>query len=105
MSPSGATTGLERALEISRDLLALADSGDVHAAGILDNERLRLLKAARARPVLSAADQSLLRQIAELNDRAIGTLEHRLRAKARSIDMLAAGRRAVRAYGDVQTTG
>ena len=42
--------------------------------------------------------RSALREIAMLNDRALGFLEHRRRAKGRDMDMLAVGRRAVRAY-------
>ena len=40
----------------------------------------------------------MLRAIADLNARSIGRMEHRFRAKCRDMDMLAAGRRAVRAY-------
>jgi len=40
----------------------------------------------------------MLREIAQLNDRALGLLEHRKRAMGRDMDMLAVGRRAVRAY-------
>jgi hypothetical protein len=43
-------------------------------------------------------EQSMLREIAALNDRALGYLEHRRRAKGRDMDMLAVGRRALRAY-------
>lgn len=99
MSPGPATTALRRAVEISRELAALADDGDVLSAQRLDAERLQLLKSARmaAQPV-TEEDRSLLREIADLNDRAIGYLEHRRRCKARDMDMLSAGRRAVNAY-------
>jgi hypothetical protein len=44
----------------------------------------------------------VLRDIADLNDRAIGHLEHRKRAMGRNMDMLAVGRRAVRAYSTMR---
>jgi hypothetical protein len=94
-----ATTQLQRALLISRELAAAAGAGDVELAVTLDAQRLSLLKSIRA--ALQPMDEphrSMLREIAELNDRSIGQLEHRFRAKCRDMDMLALGRRAVRAY-------
>jgi len=99
MSRDQAVAALQRALEISRELAAVADSGDVRLAVSLDAERLKLLKSLRhALQPMEEKDRSVLREIAELNDRSIGRLEHRLRAKCRDMDMLAVGRRAVRAY-------
>jgi hypothetical protein len=95
-----ASAALERALEISRRLAAVADCGDVRATANLDAERRQLLQSAR--PVLRTPgerDLEVLREIAELNDRAIGHLEHRKRAMGRDMDMVAVGRRALRAYG------
>lgn len=90
---------LQRAAEISRELLAVADSGDIQLAQRLDAERLQLLKSARTslRPLDDGA-RGLLREIAELNDQALGFLEHRRRCKARDLDMLSVAKRAVRAY-------
>ncbi|MGB6308020.1 MAG: hypothetical protein WBF89_09520 [Steroidobacteraceae bacterium] len=94
-----AVAALQRALHISHDLAAVADGGDLGLAVSLDAERLQLLKSARAglQP-MDEKSRSVLREIAALNDRALGLLEHRRRAKARDMDMLAVGRRAVRAY-------
>jgi hypothetical protein len=65
----------------------------------LDAERLQLLKSIRAAlQPLDEKDRSLLREIAALNDQSLGLLEHRRRAKGRDMDMLAVGRRALRAY-------
>jgi hypothetical protein len=88
---------LARALQLSRELLDVAEGGDLQAVLGLGAERQQLLQAARsgAAPV---GEGALLREIAELNDRAIGFLEHRQRIKAREIDTAAAGRRAVAAY-------
>jgi hypothetical protein len=99
MSRAEAMTALQRALELSQELLAVAESGDVTEVVRLDAERLRLLKSIRHdQKPLSPADRSMLRVIADLNARSLGRLEHRFRAKCRDMDMLSAGRRAVRAY-------
>jgi hypothetical protein len=42
----------------------------------------------------------LLAEIAELNEQAIGLLEHRRRITGRQIEMAVVGRRAVLAYAD-----
>ena len=101
MSHEEAAAALQRALELSQELLEVADSGEVERVISLDAERLRLLKSTRhALTPLTEKDRAVLCQIAELNARSLGRMEHRLRAKCRDMDMLAAGRRALRAYGD-----
>ncbi|HMD74106.1 MAG TPA: hypothetical protein VKG05_09625 [Steroidobacteraceae bacterium] len=90
---------LQRALEISRELAAVADRGKIEAAIQLDADRLQLLKAARC--ALTQPDEQerrLLDEINVLNARAIGALMHHQRTMARDLDMMAAGRRAMRAY-------
>jgi hypothetical protein len=90
---------LDRALELSRDLLAAADRGDSQAAASIDAERLQLLKSVRrSATVLDANERQLLREIALLNDHSIGHLEHHRRIKGRQLDVAAVGRRAVNAY-------
>lgn len=90
---------LVRALHLSRELLDVAEGGDLQAVLGLGAERQQLLQAARSGPApVGAGEGALLREIAELNDRAIGFLEHRRRIKAREIDTAAVGRRAVAAY-------
>jgi hypothetical protein len=99
MIGSAASVALRRALEISRELATIADSGDVQLTQQLDAERLQLLKLAReASRRLDDTDRQLLQEITELNDKAIGFLEHRRRLKARDLDMISVGRRALRAY-------
>ncbi len=99
MNRGDATAALQRAAEISRELVAVADSGDVELARRLDAERLQLLKSARSQAgPLDTGDRQLLREIAELNDRAIGFMEHRMRLKARDLELVSVGKRAVRAY-------
>ena len=101
MTRQQAVTALQRALEISRELAVMADGGDLRLTLSLDAERLQLLKSARAAlQTMDDKDRSVLREIAALNDRALGFLEHRRRAKGRDMDMLAVGRRAVRAYSN-----
>jgi hypothetical protein len=99
MNGREATVALQRAAEISKELLSIADSGDVRLTEQLDAERRQLLQAAKkSLQPLGVADRELLREIAEMNDRALGFMEHRLRRTARDIDMLRVGRSAVRAY-------
>jgi hypothetical protein len=50
----------------------------------------------------NAGELALLREISQLNDRAIGSMEHRLRSKGRAMDMAAVGRRAVAAYSNTR---
>ena len=94
---------LERALDLSRDLFAVAERGDSQAAGSIDAQRLQLLKSFRlVRKQPNAAELALLREISQLNDRSIGSMEHRLRSKGRAMDMAAVGRRAVAAYSNTR---
>jgi hypothetical protein len=91
---------LARALALSQELLAVAEQGDVRAMADLDAERLRLLHSMCVKFTNMPADERLmLRKINELNDEAIGLLEHRKRRIEREMDMASAGRRAVAAYG------
>jgi hypothetical protein len=103
MNRQQAVTALQRALELSRELAAVADGGDLRLTVSLDAERLQLLKSARAAlQTMDEKDRSVLREIAALNDRALGFLEHRRRAKGRDMDMVAVGKRALRAYSSTQ---
>jgi hypothetical protein len=96
-------TKLRRAAEISRELAAVADRGEVHLAVSLDAERLQLLKSFRLeRKQLDAGDRVLLQEISQLNDKAIGLMEHHRRIKERALDMAAVGRRAVLAYSNTR---
>jgi hypothetical protein len=99
MIGGAATAALERALALSRELTDAADAGDAAATQRLDAERGILLRTATADGAgFDDADRALLQEIAALNSRALGALQHRQRAIARDLDMLIAGRRAVRAY-------
>jgi hypothetical protein len=99
MTGAKTSTVLELAVQLSRELVSAADGGNFEALHRLDAERLQLLKSFRAenRP-LDAADRSLLNTISELNDRALGLMEHHRRIKGREIDLASVGRRAVAAY-------
>ena len=95
----GKSKGLARALALSHDMLNAAEKGDLQSLASLDLTRMELLKSFRdGTKQVSAADQALLGQINEINDRAIGLLEHQRRSKGRDLDMAAVGRRAVAAY-------
>lgn len=90
---------LDRALTLSQELLAAADQGDLQTLARLDAERQRLLESLRLeRDHLSGGDWAVIRQISELNDRAIGFVEHHRRIKEGALDTAAVGRRAVAAY-------
>jgi hypothetical protein len=103
MNHGAATAALQRAVEISRELAAVAEGGEVGLAVSLDAERLLLLKSFRlGRKQPNAAELALLREISQLNDRSIGSMEHRLRSQGRAMDMAAVGRRAVAAYSNTR---
>jgi len=94
---------LERALVISHELLAVAGHADLQALALLDAERLRLLQSVRPqRERLGSEERQTLREIAALNDQAIGLMEHHRRIKERDLDMAAVGRRAVAAYANTR---
>jgi hypothetical protein len=94
---------LNKALGLSEQIAALADAGDAEQIVRLDAERLQLLKLARtALRSLDEQSRSIVGQITALNDRTLGLMEHRRRAKGREMDIAAVGRRAVAAYGRVR---
>jgi len=96
---SRAGAPLHRALAVSRELAVAAEAGDAAKAVELNAQRLTLLEEARRVPQpVDEADRKLLREIVRLNERAIGSLQHGQRAKARELDRVSVGRRAVRAY-------
>lgn len=99
MNGGPSRTALALALELSNELLAVVEAGDVGAVAALDAERRRLLDSLR--PIYGHMDPSerlVLQEISELNDRALGFLEHRRRRTERLMDTAAAGRRALTAY-------
>jgi len=104
MKDGNVNSGLTRALALSQEMLAAAEQGNLQSLESLDRQRLELLKSFRgATRQVAAADQALLQQVAQLNDRAIGLLEHQWRSKGRDLDMAAVGRRAVEAYSGTQS--
>ena len=103
MNSGNPDPGVARALALSEEILSAAESGNLDSLEPLDLERMELLKSFRkATRQVAAADQALLQQIAQLNDRAIGLLEHQRRSKGRALDMAAVGRRAVAAYSSIR---
>ena len=91
--------GLRLAWRLSRELAQIADHGEVDRIPVLDAERRALLESLRlARVPLDEEARRLWQEIAALNDRAIGVLEHRRRALEREVDVAVAGARALRAY-------
>jgi predicted MarR family transcription regulator len=103
MNSNNPDPGVARALALSEEILSVAESGNLESLESLDRQRLELLQSFRkATRQVAAADQALLQQIAQLNDRAIGLLEHQRRGKGRDLDMAAVGRRAVAAYSSIR---
>jgi CBS domain containing-hemolysin-like protein len=99
MNDCNGNSALARALQLSLEMMAVAEHGDASAVASLDAERLRLLDSQRHRSRHLDADERLMMQrISELNDRAIGLLQHRRRRIERVMDTAAVGRRAVVAY-------
>jgi hypothetical protein len=99
MSGSKACAALELAVQLSQELVLAADGGNFDALAKLDAERLQLLKSFRAEnQPIDAAARALLQAISQLNERALGLVEHRRRIKEREIDLASIGRRAVTAY-------
>jgi hypothetical protein len=95
--------GLARALTLSQEMLAAAEQANLQSLGLLDAERLELLKFFRLEvKQVNAADRALLEQISQINDRTIGLLEHQRRSKGRDMDVAAVGRRAVAAYSSIR---
>ena len=98
-----ASSALERALELSRAVLAAADRGEGEAVLSIDAERLQLLKSARrSANAFDASQRMLIREIAALNAESIGALEHQRQLKGREIEQAAVGRRAVKAYASAR---
>ncbi len=103
MSSGKIGASLTRALALSCEMLDAAEKGDLKCLESLDLKRRELLKSFRdGTKQVAAADQALLQQISEVNDRTIGLLEHQRRSKGRDLDMAAVGRRAVAAYSSVR---
>jgi hypothetical protein len=99
---------LVRALKLSHDIVSAAETADARGLMALDADRLQLIESFRLEVrrqsgrSVSAADQGALNEIAALNDRALGAMEHHRRGKGRELDMAAVGRRAVQAYGHMR---
>jgi hypothetical protein len=99
MSESEPHAALVRGVELSNQLLAAATQGDLPLLAQLDAERLQLLQCFQpALPQAGEADRALLQEISQLNQRALGLMEHRRRIKGRELDLAAVGRQAVAAY-------
>ena len=98
-----ASAVLERALELSRAVLAAADRGEGETALSIDAERLQLLKSVRSSATaFDASQRMLIKEIAVLNAKSIGALEHQRLLKGREIEQAAVGRRAVKAYANIR---
>jgi hypothetical protein len=101
MSHAPGASTLLRALAVSSEMFEAAEKSDFHNVALLDDERLQLLKLFKVEAKhVDAGSRALLQQIAQLNERTIGLLEHQRRSKGREMDMAAVGRRAIAAYAN-----
>jgi hypothetical protein len=99
MMAGGIHPDLIAALALSREVVTAADQGDMQTLAQLDGQRLQLLKSFRSESrQVAPTDRAVLYEISELNERALGLMEHHRRIKGRALDMAAVGRRAVDAY-------
>jgi hypothetical protein len=95
---------LEVALRLSHDILGAAEAGDMFVLGQLDGQRRELIESFRRRVrSVRPVDQQAINEIAGLVDRSIGTIEHLRRVKAREVELVAVGRRAVNAYASTSS--
>ena len=98
---AGRVADLGHLLSLTEALKAHLERGDWGRAAELELERRQVVErvfeaapAAAELPVLTAT----LREVVRINDELIGLAEHRRRAVARELDLLAVGREASRAY-------
>lgn len=97
---------LQRALDLSHQLLGAAEHGDMQRVVDLDSERGRnlrdFLKDSRR---IEAADRAVLDDIQRLNDQGLAHIEKRRQEAAEEFAQLGRGRRAVDAYAHTQGRG
>lgn len=96
-------TGLERALELSRELKARVEAQDWEGAAALEAERRELLGHFFSSPPPAGElpeTVRLLRELIEANDVLVGMAEHIQRGIAREAETVAIGRKAVLAYSN-----
>jgi len=94
---------LERALHLSREMISAAGASDVDTLVRMDAERRYLLQSFRSGNGQPGANAlSLLGKISQLNDLAIGCMEHHRRIKERELDLAGLGRHAVNAYASTR---
>jgi hypothetical protein len=99
MSAGQPHANLQRALDLSRQIMRAAENADAPALTALDDQRALLIQSFRLEELnVGAADRAALQEIVKLNDLALGLMEHHRRTKGRELDMAAVGRRAVAAY-------
>ncbi len=103
MNKPAPAAAVMRARDLSRELLSIAERGDMPAVLELDARRSKLLHeffdAARS---IGESDRQVLREIEQLNDSLIRHIEKMRTGTGREIDKLGQGQRAIDAYSAVQ---
>jgi hypothetical protein len=102
MNKPAAATVL-RARDLSRDLLKVAQSGDMQAVVELDARRSRLLhEFFDGTQRIGDSDRLVLQEIEAMNDALIARIEQMRAGTGREMDKLGQGQRALGAYAAVQ---
>lgn len=92
-----------RARDLSRELLALVQRGDMPAVVELDARRSRLLhEFLDGAQRIDESDRQVLREIETMNDALIAQIEQMRAGTGREMDKVGQGKRALGAYAAVQ---
>lgn len=102
MSKPAAALAVVRARDLSRELLSVAERGDMQAVVELDARRNRLLhEFLDGAHGIGESDRQVLLEIQNMNDTLIGRIETMRAGAGREIDKLGQGQRAIDAYSTV----
>lgn len=100
--PAAAT--VMRARDLSRELLAVAQTGDMQAVVELDARRSRLLhEFLDGAQRIGESDRQVLQEIETMNHELIARIEQMRAGTGREMDKLGQGQRALGAYAAVQS--
>ena len=98
-----AAAAVLRARDLSRELLVVAQRGDMQAVIEIDQRRGKLLhEFLDGAHRIGDAERLVLQEIETMNDALIATIEQMRAGTAREMDKLGQGQRALNAYAAVQ---
>ena len=103
MNKGAANAAIVRACELSREMIVVAERGDMQGVLEIDTRRSRFLHEFLDHAhQLSDAERERLSEISQINETVIRKLEFMRKATARSLDTVSRGKRALAAYSRVQ---